>query len=89
MQQFAPISDDEIFEAHIGGKLSVELTAPINDKRDLSIAYTPGVAKVSDAIHKNPEMAKSHTWANRLVVVVGRHWPGCFASGDGGQVSSV
>ena len=70
MQQFAPISDDEIFEAHVGGKLSIELTAPINDKRDLSIAYTPGVAKVSDAIHKNPEMAKSHTWANRLVVVV-------------------
>ena len=70
MQQFAPISDEEIFEAHIGGKLSVELTAPINDKRDLSIAYTPGVAKVSDAIHKNPEMAKTHTWANRLVVVV-------------------
>lgn len=70
MQQFAPISDDEIFEAHVGGKLSVELTAPINDKRDLSIAYTPGVAKVSDAIHKDPEMAKTHTWANRLVVVV-------------------
>jgi malate dehydrogenase (oxaloacetate-decarboxylating) len=70
MQQFAPISDDEIFEAHIGGKLSVELTAPINDKRDLSIAYTPGVAKVSDAIHKNPAIAKTHTWANRLVVVV-------------------
>jgi malate dehydrogenase (oxaloacetate-decarboxylating) len=70
MQQFAPISDDEVFEAHIGGKLSVELTAPINDKRDLSIAYTPGVAKVSDAIHKNPDMAKTHTWANRLVVVV-------------------
>lgn len=70
MQQFAPISDDEVFEAHIGGKLSVELTAPINDKRDLSIAYTPGVAKVSDAIHKDPGMAKTHTWANRLVVVV-------------------
>ncbi len=70
MQQFAPISDDEVFQAHIGGKLSVELTAPINDKRDLSIAYTPGVAKVSDAIHKNPDMAKTHTWANRLVVVV-------------------
>ncbi len=70
MQQFAPISDDEVFQAHIGGKLSVELSAPINDKRDLSIAYTPGVAKVSDAIHKNPEMAKTHTWANRLVVVV-------------------
>jgi malate dehydrogenase (oxaloacetate-decarboxylating) len=70
MQPFEPITDEEIFAAHVGGKLSVELTAPISDKRELSIAYTPGVAKVSDAIHKNPEMAKSHTWANRLVAVV-------------------
>jgi malate dehydrogenase (oxaloacetate-decarboxylating) len=69
-QQFSPITDEEIFEAHIGGKLSVELTAPINNKRDLSIAYTPGVAKVSSAIFENPAMADSHTWASRLVVVV-------------------
>ena len=69
-QQFSPITDEEIFEAHIGGKLSVELTAPINNKRDLSIAYTPGVAKVSSAIYENPSMADSHTWASRLVVVV-------------------
>jgi malate dehydrogenase (oxaloacetate-decarboxylating) len=69
-QQFTPITDDEIFESHLGGKLSVGLTAPINNKRDLSIAYTPGVAKVSAAIHENPAMAETHTWANRLVVVV-------------------
>jgi malate dehydrogenase (oxaloacetate-decarboxylating) len=69
-QQFSPITDEEIFEAHIGGKLSVELTAPINNKRDLSIAYTPGVAKVSSAIFENPAYAESHTWASRLVVVV-------------------
>ena len=69
-QQFTPITDEEIFDSHLGGKLTVGLTAPINDKRDLSIAYTPGVAKVSSAIHENPAMAASHTWANRLVVVV-------------------
>jgi malate dehydrogenase (oxaloacetate-decarboxylating) len=69
-QEFSPITDEEIFEAHIGGKLSVELTAPINNKRDLSIAYTPGVAKVSSAIFENPAYAESHTWASRLVVVV-------------------
>jgi malate dehydrogenase (oxaloacetate-decarboxylating) len=69
-QQFAPITDEEIFDLHLGGKLTVGLTAPINDKRDLSIAYTPGVAKVSSAIHENPAMAETHTWANRLVVVV-------------------
>lgn len=70
MQSFQPITDDEIFDAHVGGKLSVALTAPIDDKRELSIAYTPGVAKVSSAIHENPELAKTHTWANRLVAVV-------------------
>lgn len=69
-QQFSPITDEEIFEAHIGGKLSVELTAPIDNKRDLSIAYTPGVAKVSSAIYENPALAETHTWASRLVVVV-------------------
>ncbi len=69
-QQFSQITDEEIFEAHVGGKLSVELTAPINNKRDLSIAYTPGVAKVSSAIFENPAYADSHTWASRLVVVV-------------------
>lgn len=69
-QQFAPITDEEIFDLHLGGKLSVGLTAPIDNKRDLSIAYTPGVAKVSSAIHENPAMAETHTWANRLVVVV-------------------
>lgn len=69
-QQFTPITDEEIFASHLGGKLTVGLTAPINDKRDLSIAYTPGVAKVSSAIYENPAMAETHTWANRLVVVV-------------------
>lgn len=69
-QQFAPITDEEIFELHVGGKLKVGLTAPIDNKRDLSIAYTPGVAKVSSAIHQDPTMAQTHTWANRLVVVV-------------------
>lgn len=69
-QQFDPITDEEIFEAHLGGKLTVGLTATIDNKRDLSIAYTPGVAKVSSAIHQNPAMAETHTWANRLVVVV-------------------
>jgi malate dehydrogenase (oxaloacetate-decarboxylating) len=69
-QQFTPITDEEIFDAHVGGKLTVGLTAAIDNKRDLSIAYTPGVAKVCTAIHENPGLAETHTWANRLVVVV-------------------
>ncbi len=66
----AALTEQEIFEAHLGGKLSVTSTVPLSNKRDLSIAYTPGVAEVSRAIAANPELAKTHTWAQRLVVVV-------------------
>ena len=66
----ADITDEEIFAGHEGGKLSVELTAPLDTKRDLSIAYTPGVAQVSRAIAKDPALAAKYTWTNRLVVVV-------------------
>jgi malate dehydrogenase (oxaloacetate-decarboxylating) len=64
------IDDDEIFAAHQGGKLSVELKAPLDTQRALSIAYTPGVAQVSRAIATDHTLAARYTWANRLVVVV-------------------
>nr|WP_077088381.1 NADP-dependent malic enzyme [Mycobacterium rhizamassiliense] len=64
------IGDDEIFEAHAGGKLSVELKSPLDTKRALSIAYTPGVAQVSRAIAADHTLAARYTWANRLVAVV-------------------
>ncbi|WP_426004589.1 NAD(P)-dependent malic enzyme [Paenarthrobacter sp. NyZ202] len=64
------LTEEEIFTAHEGGKLTVTSTVPLNDKRDLSIAYTPGVAQVSRAIHADPKLARTHTWAERLVVVV-------------------
>ncbi|GAA2531368.1 NAD(P)-dependent malic enzyme [Mycolicibacterium diernhoferi] len=64
------IDDAEIFAAHEGGKLSVELKAPLDTQRALSIAYTPGVAQVSRAIAADAALAKKYTWANRLVAVV-------------------
>jgi malate dehydrogenase (oxaloacetate-decarboxylating) len=64
------IGDDEIFEAHVGGKLSVELKTPLDTQRALSIAYTPGVAQVSRAIAADHTLAARYTWANRLVAVV-------------------
>lgn len=64
------VTDEEVFAAHLGGKLSVELTAPLETLKDLSTIYTPGVAQVSRAIAKDPELAKTHTWAERLVAVV-------------------
>jgi malate dehydrogenase (oxaloacetate-decarboxylating) len=65
-----PVTDAEIFAGHEGGKLAVAATRPITDPRDLSIAYTPGVAKVSRAIAEDATKAKQYTWADRLVVVV-------------------
>jgi malate dehydrogenase (oxaloacetate-decarboxylating) len=64
------LTDEEIFDAHIDGKLSVELTSPLESQRDLSIAYTPGVAQVSRAIAADETLAARYTWTNRLVVVV-------------------
>lgn len=65
-----PITDEEIFAAHEGGKLSVGVERPIETRRDLSIAYTPGVAQVSRGIAADPALAATHTWASRLVAVV-------------------
>ncbi|WP_174552825.1 NAD(P)-dependent malic enzyme [Nocardia harenae] len=64
------ITHDEIFAGHLGGKLSVELSSPLETQRDLSIAYTPGVAQVSRAIAQDEALAKRYTWTDRLVVVV-------------------
>jgi malate dehydrogenase (oxaloacetate-decarboxylating) len=64
------ITHDEIFAGHLGGKLSVELSAPLESQRDLSIAYTPGVAQVSRAIAADGELAKRYTWTDRLVAVI-------------------
>src|SRR6202046_212672 len=64
------IGDDEIFEAHVGGKLSVAMKAPLDTQRALSLAYTPGVAQVSRAIAADHTLAARYTWAHRLVAVV-------------------
>lgn len=70
IQDLAAITHEEIFAGHLGGKLSVELSSPLETQRDLSIAYTPGVAQVSRAIAEDELLAKRYTWTDRLVVVV-------------------
>jgi malate dehydrogenase (oxaloacetate-decarboxylating) len=64
------VTDEEIFEAHAAGKLSVALKAPLDTQRALSVAYTPGVAQVSRAIAADHTLAARYTWASRLVAVV-------------------
>ncbi|RAV12036.1 NAD-dependent malic enzyme [Mycolicibacterium sp. GF69] len=64
------LSDEEIFAAHVGGKLSVALNTALDTERALSIAYTPGVAQVSRAIAADHTLADRYTWASRMVAVV-------------------
>ena len=61
---------DRTFLLHRGGKLVVEPKVPITTRDDLSMAYTPGVARVSVAIHDNPANAWTLTIKGNTVAVV-------------------
>jgi malate dehydrogenase (oxaloacetate-decarboxylating) len=64
------LSLDEILLAHHGGKLDVVPTVPLGGARDLSVAYSPGVAEVSRVIAEDASLTARYTWSNRLVAVV-------------------
>ena len=61
---------DPVFELHRGGKLEVRPTVPVRDRADLSMAYTPGVARVCMAIAQRPELVFDYTWKGNTVAVV-------------------
>ena len=63
-------SFDPAFALHRGGKMAVQATVPIRDKEDLSLAYTPGVAKVCSAIAEQPDLVHDYTWKSSVVAVV-------------------
>ncbi len=59
-----------IFRAHEGGMLTMRTRAPVRSRDDLSMAYTPGVARVCMAIHDEPERAWDLTIKGNSVMVV-------------------
>lgn len=61
---------DCTFRLHEGGKLDVVSKTPLRDTDDLSRAYTPGVARVCQAIHKNPSAARDYTIKQNTVAIV-------------------
>ncbi|MEV5174981.1 NADP-dependent malic enzyme [Streptomyces flaveolus] len=63
-------SFDPAFALHRGGKMAVQATVPVRDKDDLSLAYTPGVARVCTAIAETPELVNDYTWKSNVVAVV-------------------
>ena len=52
------------------GKLEIRATKPLANQRDLALAYSPGVAAVSEAIHADPTLAAKYTARANLVAVV-------------------
>ncbi|HEU4425867.1 MAG TPA: NADP-dependent malic enzyme [Pilimelia sp.] len=61
---------DPVFDLHRGGKMVVASTVPLTSREDLSLAYTPGVARVCEAIAADPALAYDYTWISHTVAVV-------------------
>jgi malate dehydrogenase (oxaloacetate-decarboxylating) len=61
---------DRTFLMHLGGKIEVKGRVAVKTRDDLSMAYTPGVARVCMAIHNDPEKAYTLTIKQNTVAVV-------------------
>jgi malate dehydrogenase (oxaloacetate-decarboxylating) len=62
--------DSVAMHAELHGKLAVQSKVPLQNRRDLSIAYTPGVAAVCQEIHRHPERVFDLTIKKNTVAVV-------------------
>ncbi len=84
------LSEKEIFEYHRKpkpGKIEIRPSKPLKTQRDLSIAYTPGVAKVVLSIEENPENAYEYTAKANLVAVIS-NGTAILGLGDRGALAS-
>lgn len=61
---------DRVFLTHLGGKLAVQSKVPLKTRDDLSLAYTPGVARVCQAIADDLDKQFALTWKSNSVAVV-------------------
>ena len=66
-------TDKEALDFHIkgkSGKIEIGSSKPLTTKRDLSLAYSPGVAAPVKEIAKNPDLAYDYTSKGNLVAVI-------------------
>lgn len=61
---------DRVFRIHQGGKIEIHNRLPVRTRDDLSIVYTPGVARVCTMIHQHPESVTGLTIKGNSVAVV-------------------
>jgi malate dehydrogenase (oxaloacetate-decarboxylating)(NADP+) len=69
------------------GKVALDVTKPCATPRDLSLAYTPGVAEPVREIARDPEMAYAYTGRGNLVAVVS-NGTAVLGMGDVGALAS-
>ena len=61
---------DRTFLLHLGGKIEIQSKVPLKTRDDLSRAYTPGVARISQAIVKDPSDVRRLTIKRNTVAVI-------------------
>lgn len=61
---------DRVFTRHLGGKIEISSRSPVSNWEDLSLIYTPGVAGVSEAIAKDPDLSYKLTMKGNSVAIV-------------------
>ena len=86
-----PITKEDALAYHslngVPGKISVVPSKPLNDQRDLSLAYTPGVAYPVIEIEKDPQLAMRYTNRGNLVCVAS-NGTAILGLGDRGALAS-
>ena len=64
------MTKEDIIAYHMGGKIGLELSKKLETQKDLSMAYTPGVSEICEAIQKDERKTYSLTSKGNLVAVV-------------------
>ncbi len=71
--EHANVTDEDALQLHASGrpgKIEIRATKPLMTQRDLSLAYSPGVAAPCLRIHKDPSLAYDYTAKGNLVAVI-------------------
>src|SRR3546814_13948215 len=65
-----PYSGDPVFDLHVGGKMGIRSAVELAGAEELSLAYTPGVARVCEAIAEHTALTQHYPWVPNTVDVV-------------------
>ena len=71
MKKIADVSQRAIaLHKKLGGKIRIIPAAPVRNRADLALVYTPGVAAVSSLVARRPKLARDYTMKGRMIAVI-------------------